>query len=121
MDIKRFGAAGTFFYLEGIQLGAIGDKIVVLVDAGSLPVDGANAISPYIQKKRKWTFDIGAKTFPDLCIDDDTGETVGSQRTVAPSQPVPESMGDLALQPGKVGRSEEHTSELQSQSNIVCR
>src|SRR5688572_32592177 len=28
---------------------------------------------------------------------------------------------ELGAQGGKVGRSEEHTSELQSQSNLVCR
>src|SRR2546430_16712890 len=29
--------------------------------------------------------------------------------------------GDAAAAPGAPGRSEEHTSELQSQSNLVCR
>src|SRR5882757_5054114 len=48
MDVKGFGAAGIFFDPEGIQLGAIADKIAVIVDEGSLPVHAAKAISPYI-------------------------------------------------------------------------
>jgi len=104
MDVKSCGAAGIFFDLEGIQLGAIADKIVFLVDAGSLPVHAAKAISLYIQKKRKGSFDIGAVTFSDLRMYDDTGETFGIQRQVAPSQPIAKSMGYLALQPGKIGK-----------------
>src|SRR2546427_9447301 len=35
---------------------------------------------------------------------------------------VPQSRGELGVAHGEVGdRSEEHTSELQSQSNLVCR
>src|SRR2546430_9335115 len=30
-------------------------------------------------------------------------------------------LGDRALTPAEIRRSEEHTSELQSQSNLVCR
>src|SRR5688572_31814769 len=37
-----------------------------------------------------------------------------------PRQPRPAPCRDGA-RPGPVGRSEEHTSELQSQSNLVCR
>jgi hypothetical protein len=104
MDVKSFRVAGTFFNLEGIQLGAITNKIVVLVDTGSLPVHAAKAISPYIQKKRKWSFDVGAETFPGLRMNDNTGKTFRIQRKVTPSQPVAKSMGYLALQPGKIGK-----------------
>src|SRR2546430_11157718 len=31
------------------------------------------------------------------------------------------SLIELLFRPGRSGRSEEHTSELQSQSNLVCR
>src|SRR5256886_6569827 len=34
---------------------------------------------------------------------------------------LPVSIGDPALVTGSIERSEEHTSELQSQSNLVCR
>ena len=104
MDIKSFGAAGIFFDLEGIRLGAVTNKIVFLVDAGSLPVHAAKAIAPYIQKKGKGSFDIGAETFPDLRLNDDIGKTFGIQRKVPPSQPVAKSLGYLALQPGKIGK-----------------
>src|SRR2546430_3949881 len=35
--------------------------------------------------------------------------------------PVPQRLPDAGPGRGDVGRSEEHTSELQSQSNLVCR
>jgi hypothetical protein len=104
MNVKSFGTAGIFFDLEGIRLGAITDKIAFLVDAGSLPVHAAKAIAPYIQKKRKGSFDIGAETVPHLRMNDDTGKTFGIQRKVAPSQPIAKSLGYLALQPGKIGK-----------------
>jgi hypothetical protein len=117
MDVKGFGTAGTFFDPEGIQLGAIADKIVFLVDAGRLPVHTAKAISPDVQKKRKGSFDIGAETFPDLRMNDDTGKTVGIQRKVAPSQPIAKSMGYLALQPGKIGKFvQDHCSKIRQRS-----
>lgn len=102
MDIKSFSAAGIFFDLESIQLGAVTDKIVVLVDAGSLSVHTAKAITPYIQKKRKRPFNIRTKTFPDLRMNDDTGKTFRIQRQIAPSQAVAEPLGYLVLQPAEV-------------------
>src|SRR5688572_31500195 len=40
---------------------------------------------------------------------------------VAGKSPVVEALGDFVARGGFVLRSEEHTSELQSQSNLVCR
>src|SRR5256886_3612767 len=41
---------------------------------------------------------------------------------VEPGQePAPDSLDDLAIELHQESRSEEHTSELQSQSNLVCR
>src|SRR2546430_12524506 len=45
-------------------------------------------------------------------------EVVHDQRGVAPTE---ERFPGIWLIPGKRSRSEEHTSELQSQSNLVCR
>src|SRR5688572_31767162 len=44
---------------------------------------------------------------------------VGSKATTFPFGSL--SSGPDAVPPGEEGRSEEHTSELQSQSNLVCR
>lgn len=110
MDIKSFGAAGIFRYLQGIQLGAIADKIVVLIDAGRLPVYAAKTISPYIQKKGDRTFDIGSETFPDLCMNNDAGETFRIQRQVTPAQAIAKSVepGFSARQDWEIhGRSSE--------------
>ncbi len=51
MNIERFGFTGAFFHLKCIQLGTIAYKIVVFVNAGSLPVNTTKAIPLYIQKK----------------------------------------------------------------------
>src|SRR5688572_31408512 len=71
----------------------------------------------------------------DVC-QEDVGPAVRVQRRAgvlevplvarrAPQPPQPQRLTDLAhLQPDRivgVPRSEEHTSELQSQSNLVCR
>jgi len=104
MDVKGFHIAGAFLDLERIQLGAVTDKIIVFVYAGSLPLYTTQTITPYIQKKRKRSFYTGAKTFPDPGMNDDTGKTFGIERKIAPSQPVTKSLGYLALKPGKIGK-----------------
>jgi hypothetical protein len=114
MDIKSFGTAGTLFYLQGIQLGAIADKIVVLIDAGRLPVYAAKTISPYIQKKGNGAFDIGSETFPDFCMNDNAGETFCIQRQVTPPHAIAKSAGNLAFQPDKIGKfMEDHQNRIQ--------
>src|SRR2546426_11344974 len=40
---------------------------------------------------------------------------------VAPHAEMAEGDGDVRLRPAEAGRSEEHTSELQSPCNLVCR
>jgi len=113
MDVKCFGAAGIFLDLEGVRLGAITDKIVFLVDEGSMPVNAAQTIAPYIQKKSEGPFDIGAETFSDLRLNDDTGKTFGIQGKIAPSQPIAKSLGYLALQPAKIRKfMQDHHSKL---------
>ena len=114
MDIKSFGNAGTLFYLQGIQLRTIADKIVVLIDEGCLPVYTAKAISPYIQKKGNLTFNIRAERFPDLRVNDNAGKPFCIQQKVTPSQPVAKSLGNLAFQPGKIWKfMEDHQNKIQ--------
>jgi len=104
MDIKSFGTAGIFRYLQGIQLGTIADKIAVRINAGRLPVYAAKTMSPYIQKKGDRALDIGTETFPDLCMNNNTGETCRIQRQVTPSQAIAKFVGNLAFQPGNIGK-----------------
>jgi hypothetical protein len=97
MDVERFGFTGAFFNLQCIQLRTIAYKIVVFVNAGSLPVNITKAIPLYIQKKRKRPFNIRPVTFTNLCMNDHTGKTTGIQRQLTPSQPVVKPMGYLVF------------------------
>jgi len=94
-------------------LGAVTDKIIVLIDAGGLPIHTTKTISPYIQKKRKGSFNIRTEAFPDLGMNDDTGKTLGIQRKIPPSQAVAEPLGDLVLQPAEIRKlMEDHRRKL---------
>src|SRR5688572_32385755 len=72
-----------------------------------------STLFPYTTLFRSWCGDpAAAKT-----------EEKKRKRAIAgagPSSPGPADCGSLA-RPGRKRRSEEHTSELQSQSNLVCR
>src|SRR5688572_32766761 len=48
-------------------------------------------------------------------------QTAAGFRSTNPARSAPRTRLSETAPPGHAGRSEEHTSELQSQSNLVCR
>src|SRR5690606_41665244 len=69
---------------------------------------------------------VAVEHLPQLAFTDpqDTGEEagLGGRRAVLPQEPsAGRPRGDVQLLGHVLGRSEEHTSELQSRENLVCR
>src|SRR2546430_4455727 len=63
---------------------------------------------------------------PVVCAAVRSGATIGARvpsptRRAALTRRSPPAVAGIAARPARGGRSEEHTSELQSQSNLVCR
>jgi len=109
MNIKGFRYR-TFFHLQRIRLGLIGNEIVSFADAAGLSVHRAAAIAPYIQKKGEGTLDIRPIALMTDRVNDDAGKACCFQAMAAPAQAVVKSAGDLALQPAKVWKfMQDHT------------
>src|SRR5256886_11403273 len=98
---------------------------VATTASAQMMINGAGATFPY-PIYSKW-FDEYAKVDPSVRFNYQSIGSGGGQKQIL-AQTVdfgasdgPMSDDNLAKAPGKLLRSEEHTSELQSQSNLVCR
>src|SRR2546430_6676114 len=64
---------------------------------------------------------VQAELFPDISIGDAPATPAATGGTPGPASPVAAPPAAAAPAAATPLRSEEHTSELQSQSNLVCR
>src|SRR5690606_40339883 len=100
----------------GNREGAVVERLSAAMPTGTLEATGRIGWSPSLA----WTADATLAGFdPGYFLPDWNGAVNGSLATTGRTR-ADEGM-DMRFDLQRLGRSEEHTSELQSRENLVCR